>query len=45
MLHTQLIFAHNLPPKQKILDETLTTTWKSVHYFIGLDWYLVHVSL
>ena len=23
MLHTQLIFAHNLPPKQKILDETL----------------------
>ena len=26
MLHTQLIFAHNLPPpKQKILDETLTS--------------------
>ena len=23
MLHTQLIFAHNLSPKQKILDETL----------------------
>ena len=29
MFHTQLIFAHNLPPhppKQKILDETLTLT-------------------
>ena len=40
MLHTQLIFAHNLPPpKQKILDETLMVCWARMMLMINNELY------